>query len=66
MLGLSQDQRGEEARQLLLDRRRPDGTWRADGHRYWSPATEVVDWADGHQVVTAVALNILRLTRSHA
>jgi hypothetical protein len=64
MLGRSRDNRGDDARQRLLDRRRPDGTWRADGHRYWSPATEVVDWGDGHQMVTSAALNILRLTRS--
>jgi hypothetical protein len=60
MLGRIGDSRAADARQLLLDRRRPDGTWRADGRRYWRRTTEAVDWADARQIVTAAALAMLQ------
>jgi hypothetical protein len=60
MLGRIGDRRAADARQLLLDRRRPDGTWHADGRRYWRRATEAVDWADARQIVTAAALAMLQ------
>jgi hypothetical protein len=49
-----------EARQVLLDRRRPDGTWRADGRRYWRRTTEAVDWGDAHEIVTPIARAMLQ------
>jgi hypothetical protein len=60
MLRRVDDSRATEARQLLLDRRSPDGTWRADGRRYWRRATEAVDWGDAHVVVTAASLAVLK------
>jgi hypothetical protein len=59
MLGRLDDARAADARQLLLDRRLPDGTWRADGRRYWRPATEAVDWGDAHQIITPIAKALL-------
>lgn len=64
MLGKLNDNRADDARQLLLDRRQPDGSWRADGKRYWSPATEVVDWGDARLAVTTAALEMLHVARS--
>lgn len=55
MLGRARDGRADEAHELLLDRRKPDGTWRTDGRRYWTHSSEVVDWGDAHEMVTAVA-----------
>lgn len=60
MLGLLGDRRADDARALLLERRQPDGTWGADGRRYWRRSTEVVDWGDAHQVVTPIALAMLK------
>jgi hypothetical protein len=60
LLGLIGDRRAEDAMQLLLERRRPDGTWRAGGHRYWSRTSEVVDWGDAHLLVTPAALGMLQ------
>ena len=52
------------AAELLLQRRRDDGTWRAGGQRYWrlrgESNLEVVDWGDAHEVVTAAALAMLQ------
>lgn len=60
MLGQLHDHRADDARQLLHDRRRPDGTWRADGRRYWSADNEVVNWGGAGPIVTATAVKILR------
>ncbi len=60
MLGRIRDSRAAEARALLLSRRMPDGTWRADGRRYWRGATEAVNWGDAQLVVTAAALAMLK------
>jgi hypothetical protein len=62
-IGLLHDPRAEEALELLRSRRRPDGTWRVSGRKYWSRGrskTEVVDWGDAHQIVTAAALAVLQ------
>jgi hypothetical protein len=60
LLGLIGDRRAEDAMQLLLERRRPDGTWRAGGHRYWSRTSEVAAWGDAHLMVTPAALGMLQ------
>jgi hypothetical protein len=60
VLGRLDDGRAAEARQLLLDRRRPDGRWRADGRRYWRGPTEAVDWGDAHEIVTPIARAMLQ------
>jgi hypothetical protein len=60
MLGRIDDSRAAEARQVLLGRRSPKGTWRVDGRRYWRRATEAVDWGDAHEVVTRAALAMLQ------
>jgi hypothetical protein len=60
MLGLLNDPRTEDAMELLMRRRRADGTWRVGGRRYWSRDTEAVDWGDAHQVVTPAALAMLQ------
>jgi hypothetical protein len=54
------DSRTDDAMELLRRRRRPDGTWRAGGHRYWSRDSEAVDWGDGHEIVTPAALAMLQ------
>ena len=59
MLGLLDDSRADDARELLLQRRTPDGAWRADGRRYWRASTEAVNWGDAHQIVTPAALALL-------
>jgi len=38
MLGLLRDPRADDAVELLIKKRRPDGTWRTGGRRYWSRA----------------------------
>jgi hypothetical protein len=60
MLRRTGDSRVAEARQRLLDRRSPDGSWRAGGRRYWRRATEAVDWGDAHQIVTAAVRAVLQ------
>jgi hypothetical protein len=60
MLGRLDDGRADDARELLLERRQSDGTWRADGRRYWRRSTEAVDWGDAHQVVTPIAMAMLQ------
>jgi hypothetical protein len=60
MVGLSKDSRAAEARQVLLDRRSPDGAWRVDGRQYWRRSTEAVDWGDAHEIVTPAALAVLK------
>ncbi len=62
-VGRLRDPRAAEARELLLSRRRADGTWTSSGRKYWSGGksnTEVVDWGDAHQIVTAAALVVLQ------
>jgi hypothetical protein len=58
--GLINDPRAQAARELLMARRRKDGTWGASGHRYWRPSTEAVSWGDAHQVVTPAAKAVLQ------
>ncbi len=60
MLGMISDPRAAGALEHLRSLRGPDGAWRAGGRRYWHRSTEVVDWGDAHQVVTAVALAMLQ------
>ena len=63
LVGLLGDPPAEESLELLRSRRRPDGTWKASGRKYWSRGksnTEVVDWGDAHQIVTAAALVVLQ------
>ena len=64
MLGWLHDERANDARQLLIDRRRPDGTWRTGGRRYWrmrgTTGVEVVNWGDAHQILTPAALAMLQ------
>jgi hypothetical protein len=65
-MGLIRDPRADEAVDVLLSRRRSDGTWRA-GPAWWRPPgragsnIEVVDWGRTvpHQLVTLNALRIL-------
>lgn len=59
-LDLLSDPRAADALQHLLSLRRGDGTWRANGRRYWRTTTEVVDWDDAHQIVTPTALAMLQ------
>lgn len=63
-LGLLSDARADEALEMLASLRRPDGTWRASGRRYWrlrgESGVEVVDWGDAHEIVTAAALAMLQ------
>jgi len=55
MLDLLTDTRADDAMGLLMERGRDGGTWRADGRRYWSSDTEVVDWGNAEPIVTAAA-----------
>jgi hypothetical protein len=63
MLGLLKDPRAADAIELLNARRKPDGTWRATGRRYWrvsgSAGREAVDWGDAYQIVTPAARALL-------
>jgi hypothetical protein len=63
MVGRLGDARAKEALELLMSKRRPDGTWRATGRRYWrqkgDAGLEAVDWGDAHQIVTPAALALL-------
>ena len=59
MLGLIRDARAAEALELLYEKRKPDGTWRASGRRYWTRSTEAVDWADAHEIITANARTLV-------
>ncbi|HSS60423.1 MAG TPA: hypothetical protein VLK30_03080 [Candidatus Limnocylindrales bacterium] len=59
MLGRVGDPRAGEALEILRAARRPDGTWRTSGRRYWTKGTEVVDWGNAHEMVTRAALAIL-------
>lgn len=60
MVGLLTDTRADKAIDLLLSHRRPDGTWRASGRRYWRRETEAVDWGDAGEIVTATAQAMLQ------
>jgi len=65
-LGRLGDPRAADALALLRARRRPDGTWRATGRRYWrrpggaESGVEVVDWGDAHEIVTPNALAMVQ------
>jgi hypothetical protein len=63
MLGRLGDARAAEAREYLRSLLRPDGTWRVSGRRYWrmydQSGVEVVNWGDGHEMVTPIALAML-------
>ncbi|HYM67564.1 MAG TPA: hypothetical protein VEW68_09750 [Patescibacteria group bacterium] len=64
-LGLLNDPRAGEARELLASLRRGDGTWAAGGRRYWrrggtGTGVEAVSWADAHEIVTPIALAMLQ------
>ncbi len=64
MLGRHSDLRASDARQLLIDKRRKDGTWRAGGHRYWrlkgGATVEAVNWSDASRIVTPAARAMLQ------
>ena len=55
LVGALDDPRADEARDLLASSPR-----RANGRRYWTRATEVVDWGDAHQMVAPLAEVLLR------
>jgi hypothetical protein len=64
-LGRLDDPRAADALELLRSRRRPDGTWRTSGHKYWRRRgapdyQDAVDWGDAHQIVTPAALAMLQ------
>ena len=63
MLGLAGDPRAAAAAEHLESLRRSDGTWRVGGRRYWARHTEVVDWGDAHDIVTAAAERIAPVSR---
>ena len=63
LVGLAGDKRAAAALEHLRQLRRPDGTWRASGRRYWTRANEAVDWGDAHQVITPAAERILPVSR---
>ncbi|HKW69891.1 MAG TPA: prenyltransferase/squalene oxidase repeat-containing protein [Candidatus Dormibacteraeota bacterium] len=58
--GLLDDPRADDAKALLISRRRKDGSWRVDGHCYWRQETEAVFWGDAHQIVTPNAVAVLQ------
>jgi hypothetical protein len=64
MLGKLDDPRTAEALDRLRFLKRPDGSWRASGRRYWRMrgrfGVEVVNWGNAHQVVTPIALAMLQ------
>ena len=59
MLGRAKDPRAASALKHLESLRRPDGTWRAAGRRYWTKATEAIDWSDANKVITPAAERLL-------
>ena len=63
MLGRAKYPRVAAALEHLEKLRRPDGTWRATGRRYWTKTTEAVEWGDASQVITAAAERILPMSR---
>jgi hypothetical protein len=63
MLGRVKDPRAVPAMEHLQSLRQPDGTWRAGGKRYWARHTEVVDWGDAHEIVTAEAERLAPVSR---
>ena len=58
--GVLNDSRADDAKELLMSRRRNDGTWRVSGHCYWRRETEAVFWGDAHQIVTSSARAVLQ------
>jgi hypothetical protein len=65
-MGLVDDPRAADGLDLLVERRLPDGRWRAGG-RWWRPPgskgsnVEVVDWGSGpNELLTLHALRVLR------
>ena len=63
MLGLARDPRAAAALEHLDSLRRPDGTWQASGRRYWTKATEVVDWGDASQVISPAVDRMMLMSR---
>ena len=63
MLGRAKDPRAAAALEHLEKLRRPDGTWRATGRRYWTKTTEAVEWGDASAVITAAAERIRPMSR---
>jgi hypothetical protein len=59
-VGLLGDARADEGLERLRSLRRPDGSWKVSGRKYWrlrgASNVEVVDWGDANQIVTAAAL----------
>jgi hypothetical protein len=67
-MNLVTDRRASDAIELVIQRRRPDGTWAASG--YWwvvpgasRPNVEVVDWGRG-QPNPMLTLNALRVLKA--
>ncbi len=65
-LGRLDDERASDALDLLLERRLPDGRWRAGGYWWRKPGSathaEVVDWGrrGPDEMITLNALRVLR------
>ena len=64
VLGRLDDPRASDALDHLRSLRRPDGSWRATGRRYWRlkgrGGVEVVNWGDAHQILTPIARGMLQ------
>ena len=67
MLGKIKDPRASEALDILEQKRRPDGKWRADGYYWKAPTTkglygEPANWWRGepNKMITFLALSILK------
>jgi hypothetical protein len=62
-LGLVNDRRAQDAVNHLLSLRQSDGSWRANGRRYWHLAgqsnVEVVDWGNASALLTRQAEEVL-------
>ncbi|HET7466708.1 MAG TPA: hypothetical protein VFL29_08570 [Candidatus Dormibacteraeota bacterium] len=63
MLGKAKHPRAKAALDHLGELRGKDGTWHASGRRYWTRSTEVVNWGDAHDVITAAAERIVPVSR---
>jgi hypothetical protein len=70
-LGRIEDPRCEDAIEMLLSKRRKDGTWQPSGHRYWlreGPERvngDAVDWGRNgpNEMLTLNALRVLKAAR---
>jgi len=64
VLGRLDDPRASDALDHLRSLRRPDGSWRANGRRYWRlkgrGGVEVVNWGDAHRILTPIARGMLQ------